>query len=305
MTSRPEHRWVSPSPGTRSGCSARPARNSRAPSGPRWPTAGIWRYAATRIDFAAEKCLAALLAEAARERVLASAHDLSDGGLAQALVESCLRRGFGAEVDLGGGDPTVELYAESTARVLVSLPGERVGELRALAEKHDVPPRRLGSVARNGEEAALRIEGQVTISLAKLREVRSVERDGHPQRAGHPGRRPRGGAVWFAVGQGGRDPRVRARLFHLCQADFSVALARLDDTSFAPPSGGWKPGTQYGVWVETTDGILLWKANFTPSKAAVREGHTPKDTNANQDTKAKKNTRANKDNKGGLARTGV
>lgn len=76
-------------------------------------------------------------------------------------------------------------------------------------------------------------------------------------------------------------------------------------TSFAPPSGGWKPGTQYGVWVETTDGILLWKANFTPSKAAVREGHTPKDTNANQDTKAKKNTRANKDNKGGLARTGV
>ncbi len=127
-----------------------------------------------RIDFAAEKCLAALLAEAARERVLASAHDLSDGGLAQALVESCLRRGFGAEVDLGGGDPTVELYAESTARVLVSLPGERVGELRALAEKHDVPLRRLGSVARNGEEAALRIEGQVTISLAKLREVRSA-----------------------------------------------------------------------------------------------------------------------------------
>ncbi|WP_425307476.1 AIR synthase related protein [Ammonicoccus fulvus] len=127
-----------------------------------------------RIDFAAEKRLAAVLGEAARAEVLVSAHDLAEGGLAQALVESCLRRGFGAEIDLGGGDPTVELYAESTARVLVSLPGERVGELRALADKHDVPLRRLGSVAGDGAKAALQIEGLFTISLVELRGARAA-----------------------------------------------------------------------------------------------------------------------------------
>ncbi|WP_425307477.1 hypothetical protein AADG42_01525 [Ammonicoccus fulvus] len=69
-------------------------------------------------------------------------------------------------------------------------------------------------------------------------------------------------------------------------------------TSFAPPAGGWKPGKYYGVWVETTDGALLWKANFTPSKAAVREGHSPRDNRGNKNKGAQ-------DNKGGLAKTGV
>jgi phosphoribosylformylglycinamidine synthase len=32
--------------------------------------------------------------------MLASAHDLADGGLAQGLVESALRHGFGARIEL-------------------------------------------------------------------------------------------------------------------------------------------------------------------------------------------------------------
>src|SRR5690606_6304964 len=52
------------------------------------------------VDLAAEQRLATLLRDAAKAGHLNSAHDLSDGGLAQALTEACLRNGFGVDVTL-------------------------------------------------------------------------------------------------------------------------------------------------------------------------------------------------------------
>ena len=54
------------------------------------------------VDFDHEKRLAEVMIRASRRGVLSSAHDLADGGLAQALVESCLRHGFGVEVGAAG-----------------------------------------------------------------------------------------------------------------------------------------------------------------------------------------------------------
>ena len=89
-----------------------------------------------RVDLAAERALSELLVEATG--VLSSAHDLSDGGLAQTLAESCLRNGVGVRVELGdipGGDPFVALFSESAGRVLVTVNGpddeERLFELAA------------------------------------------------------------------------------------------------------------------------------------------------------------------------------
>src|SRR5262249_3144677 len=48
-----------------------------------------------RVDLGAERVLASLVRDAAERGFLNSAHDISDGGLASALVESCLRRGVG------------------------------------------------------------------------------------------------------------------------------------------------------------------------------------------------------------------
>ena len=75
----------------RSSCSARPARSSPARSGPH-VVHGHLGGLPPRVDLAAEKALAALLVDAGRAGLLTSAHDLSDGGLAQALVEAVLRR---------------------------------------------------------------------------------------------------------------------------------------------------------------------------------------------------------------------
>ena len=72
------------------------------------------------VDFGAELALAEVLVAAGNRGLLASAHDLSDGGLAVALAESCLAGGIGLSVTLPG-DPFVALFSESAARAVVEV----------------------------------------------------------------------------------------------------------------------------------------------------------------------------------------
>jgi phosphoribosylformylglycinamidine synthase len=113
------------------------------------------------VDLVAERALAAVL----RCGFLRSAHDLSDGGLAQALVECALRRDRGVRVRLAG-DPFVQLFSESTARALVSVAAEDAGRLAAVAAEHGVPATRLGEVSG---DATLTVEGVLAVPLAELR----------------------------------------------------------------------------------------------------------------------------------------
>jgi phosphoribosylformylglycinamidine synthase subunit PurL len=97
------------------------------------------------VDLECERRLAALIAAAARDGVLASAHDLADGGLAVTLVESCLRGGRGCAVTLPG-DPFTVLFSESAGRALVSVTPGREIEFTALCGEHGVPAAVLGLV---------------------------------------------------------------------------------------------------------------------------------------------------------------
>ena len=115
-----------------------------------------------RVDLAAERSLAELLREAVG--LVTSAHDLSDGGLAQALVESALRHGVGASVAVGD-DPFVALFSESTARVLVTVPDGDAERLVALAGRHGVPLTALGITG--GDTIA--VDGQFDLPLHELR----------------------------------------------------------------------------------------------------------------------------------------
>ena len=82
------------------------------------------------VDLAREKALGAVLIGGAG--LLTSAHDLSDGGLAQALVESALSKGVGAQIALPAGlSAFVSLFSESAGRALVSVaPGRGAGPAR-------------------------------------------------------------------------------------------------------------------------------------------------------------------------------
>nr|WP_172833985.1 phosphoribosylformylglycinamidine synthase subunit PurL [Nocardioides scoriae] len=97
-----------------------------------------------RVDLAAERSLSELLV--ASVGLLTSAHDVSDGGLAQTLVESGLRHHVGATVALDGvhADPFVALFSESTARVVVTVAAGDEDRLVQLAADHGVPVTTLG-----------------------------------------------------------------------------------------------------------------------------------------------------------------
>ena len=119
-----------------------------------------------RLDLAAERALAALLHEAGQgERgLITSAHDLSDGGLAQALVEGALRHGIGVSVEVPG-DAFVGLFSESPGRAVVTVPDSDAELLVALAEQHGVPVTALGVTGGD----ALVVEGRFEVPLDELR----------------------------------------------------------------------------------------------------------------------------------------
>ncbi|NIL42771.1 phosphoribosylformylglycinamidine synthase subunit PurL [Salinispora arenicola] len=130
-----------------------------------------------RVDLDRERAIADLMAVAARGGHLSSAHDLSDGGLAQSLVESCLRRGVGARVTLpeqftGGSMPFVFLFSESAGRVLVSVPRGHEKAFTALAAEHGVPCELIGVTDTAG--GALELHGQFRLGLDELRAAHSA-----------------------------------------------------------------------------------------------------------------------------------
>jgi selenophosphate synthetase-related protein len=99
------------------------------------------------VDLAREQALAEVLAAASRDGLVSGAHDLSDGGLAQALVEAALVSGHGARVTLPVRlDPFVALFAESAGRVVLGVPGVHAPRVAQLCTDHGVPVTRLGKV---------------------------------------------------------------------------------------------------------------------------------------------------------------
>ena len=119
-----------------------------------------------RVDLAAERSLSELLVAATG--VVSSAHDVSDGGLAQTLVECCLTRDIGARVDLSGvadGDTFLALFSESAARVVVTVAPEDEERLCELAAEHDVPITSLGQT----RGTSLSVTGAFDLPLDELR----------------------------------------------------------------------------------------------------------------------------------------
>jgi phosphoribosylformylglycinamidine synthase len=129
-----------------------------------------------QVDLGREMELASLIRGASLESLLGSAHDLSDGGLAQALAESVTRFGVGARVWLDdiierdGVDATNALFSESTARVVVSVPREDDVKFVGLCEARNYPVLRIGVTDGTGADAALEVQGQFTVSVAEIRE---------------------------------------------------------------------------------------------------------------------------------------
>ncbi|HET6529563.1 MAG TPA: phosphoribosylformylglycinamidine synthase subunit PurL [Actinoplanes sp.] len=172
-----------------------------------WVTHGHLGGRPPTVDLAHEKALGAMLAKASRAGHVGAAHDLSDGGLAQVLVESCLRRNIGARVALPESEPAfVWLFSESAGRVLVAVPRGHDKAFRALAQEHNVSCTAIGVTA---EEPVLEVRGQFSIPLDELRAAYTAtlrdlfggpaelaNRHGDPEKARRPEER---GTAWAEV----------------------------------------------------------------------------------------------------------
>ncbi|HKN99831.1 MAG TPA: phosphoribosylformylglycinamidine synthase subunit PurL [Pseudonocardiaceae bacterium] len=119
------------------------------------------------VDLAAERLLARTLHAASRAGLVAAAHDLSDGGLAQAVVEAALIGGTGCRITLpAGADPFVWLFAESAGRALVAVPADAADRFAELCAERGQPATRIGDVP--AESADVVIDGVATFGLAEL-----------------------------------------------------------------------------------------------------------------------------------------
>jgi phosphoribosylformylglycinamidine synthase len=135
-----------------------------------WVTHGHLGGRPPKVDLVREQRLGALMSRASQAGHVSAAHDLSDGGLAQVLVESCLRHDVGAQITLPDDGTTsfVYLFSESASRALVAVPRGHDKAFVALAADYGVPCTPLGVTTR---DAVLEVRDEFSIPLPELREA--------------------------------------------------------------------------------------------------------------------------------------
>jgi phosphoribosylformylglycinamidine synthase len=120
-----------------------------------------------RVDLDHEMRLAQVMARVAETEQVNSAHDLAEGGLAQALVEAVVHSGSGVRVAVPeGADPFTFLFSESTGRMLVTIPRGQELAVRSLCERQGIEFTQLGVV--DGNTDGLHVRDQFDIGLEEL-----------------------------------------------------------------------------------------------------------------------------------------
>jgi phosphoribosylformylglycinamidine synthase subunit PurL len=133
------------------------------------------------IDLAAEKRLQELLVALATDGSVQSAHDISDGGIAVAIAESCFASAGGrpevkalaAKIEINGTDDAeFALFGERGARAIVSVKASMVARVLETARQYQVTAEQIGQVTRDN---SLRIEykGHAAID-SPVEELRDV-----------------------------------------------------------------------------------------------------------------------------------
>jgi phosphoribosylformylglycinamidine synthase II len=136
-----------------------------------------------KVDLQRERILGEILVAASRDGMITAAHDISDGGFAQAIVEMALRSGVGARLWLPDGiDPFVQLFAESAGRAVVVIPRSEELRFTEMCAARGVPAHRVGvvdsalgpDVGEDTETQVLQFGEYFTVTLDRLREAHSA-----------------------------------------------------------------------------------------------------------------------------------
>ena len=124
---------------------------------------GIEAGSPPSVNLAAEKRLIALLVALAGEGKLQSAHDVSDGGLAVTLAESCFAsNGLSLHAALTSKQPDEEaIFGERGARAIVSVTPENLAAVLRIAAQYEVAVGEVGRVSRG--EFRIQLNGRTVV----------------------------------------------------------------------------------------------------------------------------------------------
>jgi phosphoribosylformylglycinamidine synthase len=118
---------------------------------------------APQLDLTQEAKVQQVVLEVTRSGLVSSAHDLSHGGLALALVTSCTED-LGMEVDWNPDlRPDLALFSESQSRVLISVDQDLLSALLAFFAEHGLQPTIIGQVAP--QRFRVNLDGKPIIAL--------------------------------------------------------------------------------------------------------------------------------------------
>ncbi|WP_032400955.1 phosphoribosylformylglycinamidine synthase subunit PurL [Rhodococcoides fascians] len=123
-----------------------------------------------KVDLAREQLLADILLASSRDGLVSAAHDLSEGGLAQAVVEAALAGETGCRIIVPeGADPFVTLFSESSGRVLVAVPRTEETRFTGMCTARGLPWARVGVVDEGSD--SIEVQGQFSLPMTELRET--------------------------------------------------------------------------------------------------------------------------------------
>lgn len=142
---------------------------------------GLQKGLPPRLDLETETCLQELILESARAGELVSCHDLSEGGLAVTLAESCFgfKKTFGAIIDhldlvtkRAALKETLRedalYFGESQSRVIISVKPKDKEIILKRATNHGVPIYQIGKVTSKDE---IKIGERIQTSAQELRKI--------------------------------------------------------------------------------------------------------------------------------------
>ncbi|MGE0405684.1 MAG: phosphoribosylformylglycinamidine synthase subunit PurL, partial [Candidatus Korobacteraceae bacterium] len=116
------------------------------------------------LELEKEAALQNCLIELAEQKLIESAHDCSDGGLAVALAESGFPLDLGVEIRLKSSGLPLEyvLFGEDASRVVLSCDPERLGRIQEVAVKWGVAADPIGQTTSGQFE--ILVDGKVAVS---------------------------------------------------------------------------------------------------------------------------------------------
>ncbi|MHB1049780.1 MAG: phosphoribosylformylglycinamidine synthase subunit PurL [Bacteroidota bacterium] len=136
---------------------------------------GITAGDAPFFDLSFEVRLQSCALELIQQGFIRSAHDISDGGLIIAMIESCLiggkPKGCDLTIDLHGMPMHAVLFGEEQSRIIVTVDDAQIGKIKSICERYHVPLTKLGTVH---SEPVMKINNNFSVDMTTVNELFNI-----------------------------------------------------------------------------------------------------------------------------------